>query len=69
MPSISFTVSTANATLLRRSLAHHQSVDVADVTNADVKEFAARHLRGIVQKYREAQRDAANSLDTSDPLT
>ena len=69
MPTISFTVSSANATLLREALASHQGRDVADVTNADVKEYAGRHLRGMVRKYREAQRDAANPLDTSDPLS
>jgi len=69
MPTISFTVSTANATLLREALAHHQSIDVSDVTNADVKEFAGRQLRAIVQKYRAARRDESNPLDAGDPLT
>ena len=69
MPIISFTVSTANATLLREALAHHRGVDVVDVTTADVKKFAGRHLRSMVQKYRAAQRDTANPVDESDPLT
>ena len=69
MPTISFTVSTANATLLREALAHHQGIDVVDVTTADVKEFAGRHLRAMVRKYREAQRDTANPVDEGDPLT
>ena len=68
MPTISFTVSTANATLLREALAYHQGKDVADMTNADVKAYAGRHLRAVVQAYREAQRDAANPVDASDPL-
>lgn len=69
MPTISFTVSTANATLLRQALAFHQGKNADDVTNADVKAYAGRHLRSIVQKYREAQRDAANPVDASDPLS
>lgn len=69
MPTISFTVSAANATLLREALAHHQGKDVADVTNADVKEYAGRHLRAMVHTYRQARRDAANPVDASDPLS
>ena len=69
MPTISFTVSAAHAALLREALAFHQGVDVADVTDADVKEYAGRHLRSIVQKYRQAQRDATNPVDASDPLS
>lgn len=69
MTTISFTVSTANAALLREALAHHQGRSVSEVTNADVKEFAARHLRALVQKYRQAQRDTANPVKTSDPLS
>ncbi len=69
MPTISFTVSSANAALLRDALAHHQGKDAADVTDADVREFAGRQLRAIVQKYRQAQRDAANPVITSDPLS
>ena len=69
MPTISFAVSTANAKLLREALAYHQGKDVADVTNADVKEYAGRQLRAIARKYREAQRDAANPVDASDPLS
>ena len=69
MPTISFTVSTANATLLREALAHHQGKDVADLTNADVKEYAGRHLRAMVQRYRAVQRDTANPVDERDPLT
>lgn len=68
MPTISFTVSTANATLLREALAHHEGKDLADVTNSDVREYAGRQLRAMVRKYREAQRDAANPVDVSDPL-
>ncbi|MDA1256932.1 MAG: hypothetical protein O3C10_03700 [Chloroflexi bacterium] len=69
MPTISFTVSATNVTLLREALAHHQGRDVADVTAADVKDFAGRQLRAIVQKYRQARRDGANPVETSDPLT
>lgn len=69
MPTISFTVSTANAAVLREALAHHQGKDISDVTNADVKEFAGRHLRAMVQKYRQAQRDAAAPVSKDDPLS
>ena len=68
MPTISFTVSTANATLLRAALAHHQGKNAGVVSNDDVREFAASHLRAIVQKYRQAQRDAENPVNTNDPL-
>lgn len=69
MPTISFTASTANIALLRAALAYHQGRDAADVTNSDVKEYAGRQLRAIVQKYREAQRDAATPVSIDDPLS
>lgn len=69
MPTISFTVSTANIALLRAALAYHQGRDAADVTNSDVKEHAGRPLRAMVQKYREAQRDAATPVSIDDPLS
>ncbi|MBT3942224.1 MAG: hypothetical protein HOC77_06010 [Chloroflexi bacterium] len=68
MPTIGFTFSTTNAALLREALAHHQGVDVGGISDTDVKEFAGRHLRGLVQRYRASQRDSENPLDTSDPL-
>ena len=64
MPTIGFTFSTTNAALLREALAHHQG----GISDTDVKEFAGRHLRGLVQRYRASQRDSENPLDTSDPL-
>lgn len=68
MPTISFTVSTANATLLREALAFHQGRDALEISNTDVKEYAGSHLRAMVQRYRAAQRNAANPVDASDPL-
>jgi len=68
MPTISFTVSAGNATLIREALAHHNGEDVADITVDDVKAYAGSHIRHLVQQYRKAQRNAANPVDTTDPL-
>ena len=67
MPTVSYTVTTAQLTELKSALAHHQGVHVADVTNDDVKQWGLRQFQAIVQKYRQSVIDAANPA-SSDPI-
>lgn len=67
MPTVSYTVSTAQLTELKSALAHHQGRDVSEITNDDIKQWGLRQFQAIVQKYRQSVIDAANPA-SSDPI-
>ena len=67
MPTVSYTVTTAQLTELKVVVAHHKGVDVADITNDDVKQWGLRQFQAIVQNYRQSAIDTANPV-SSDPI-
>ena len=69
MPEIKFTISTANAAIIRKALAHHQSVELSEITIIDFKDWLKGHVRVLVRNYRESQRDANNPVDESDVIS
>ena len=67
MPSVTYTVSAAQLTELKEALAHHQGVDVSEISADDVKQWGLRQFQSIVQKYRQSAIDTANQV-SSDPI-
>ena len=66
MPSVTYTVSTSQLSELKLALDHHKGLDAGTSTNEDLKAWGKGHFQGLVQKYRESERNAANPLDTID---
>ena len=67
MPTVTYTVTTVQINELKDALAHHQGVDVADISNDDVKTWGLRQFQVIAQNYRRSVVDAANPV-SSDPI-
>lgn len=62
MPSFTINASAAQVTELKKAFAFQQGLDVADVTNDDIKRVATNALQTMVQEYRRSQRDTANPV-------
>ena len=67
MPSVTYTVTTAQLTELKAALAHHKGVDVSVIANDDVKQWGLRQFQAMVQKYRQSIIDTANPV-SNDPV-
>ena len=66
MPSVTYTVSASQLAELLLALDHHRGLDAGTSTGADLKAWGKGHFQSLVQKYREAQRNATNPVDTSE---
>ena len=49
--------------------AFFQGMDVADVSDADVRTYALAQVEKLVRDYRTSIRDAANPVDTTEALS
>ncbi len=67
MPSVTYTVTTAQLNELKAAISHHQGVDVSEITSDDVKQWGLRQFQSIVQRYRQSVIDAANPV-SNDPI-
>ncbi len=67
MPTVTYTVTSAQLTELKNALAHHQGVDATDISNDDVKTWGLRQFQVMVQNYRQSVVDAANPV-SNDPV-
>jgi len=67
MPTVTYTVTSAQLTELKAAIAQHQGLDVADVTNDDVKQWGLRQFQTVVRKYRQSVIDSANPV-SDDPV-
>jgi hypothetical protein len=67
MPTVTYTVTTAQLDELKSALGHHQGIDVSEITNDDVKQWGLRQFQSIVKKYRQSVIDAANPV-SNDPI-
>ena len=67
MPSVTYTVTTAQLAELKAALAHHQGVEVGEITNADLKRWGLRQFQGLVRNYRQSLINTANPV-SDDPV-
>ena len=67
MPTVSYTVSTAQLNELKAALAHHQGIDVSEVANDDVKRGGLRQFQSVVRNYRQSLIDSSNPV-SNDPI-
>ena len=65
-PSVTYSVTASQLAELLLALDHHRGLDAGTSTGADLKQWGARHFKGLAMKYRESQSDTANPLDTSE---
>ena len=67
MPTVTYTVTSAQLTELKNALAHHQRVDPIEISNADIQSWGLRQFQVMVQNYRQSIVDAANPV-SNDPV-
>jgi hypothetical protein len=67
MPTVTYTVTAEQLAELKEALAHHQGIEVSEVSNDDVKQWGLRQFQSVVRKYRQAAIDSANPV-SNDPI-
>ncbi|MBN4064348.1 hypothetical protein JYU04_01280 [Dehalococcoides mccartyi] len=67
MPTVIYTVTAGQLTELKEAIAHHQGVEVSEVSNDDVKEWGLRQFQSIVRRYRQSIIESTNPV-SGDPI-